>query len=355
MTHATDVVERGEAEIVAPPPSRLRAVVGAVISLGAVAACVLWALGQEAPRWPASAGDWLLLVLAVPLYGLATLARGWRWHEILRFARIRHERADAYGLVTVGYMGNNVLPARGGEVLRVFLLGERSDARRREVLGTILTERALDAAALVALFAVLTAFNVAGSPAGRAPAYIAAGVVVAGLAAMAVYLRLRIAGRMAGFADRVRPVVKASRVILTWGGAALGAATAAVWLSEAIIFWLVSESLDLGIAVPDAALVVVLASFFALIPAAPGYVGTFDAAVLFALRALDVPGNQAIGAALLFRLVIFVPVTVVGLVLMVARYGGLRAALRRSARPGAPRASGPAGPPASPSAGSRPG
>jgi glycosyltransferase 2 family protein len=251
-------------------------------------------------------------------------------------------------------MGNNVLPARGGEVLRIFLLAERSSARRREVLGSILTERLLDAGALVALFALLTALNVADSPAGRAPAFIAGGLLLSGLCALGVYQRLRVAGRMERFADRVRPVAKASGLLVTRIGAALAVLTGAVWLTEAVIFWLVGVSLDLGVSVLESALVVVLASFFALIPAAPGYVGTYDAAVLFALHALDVPGHEAIGAALLFRFVIFVPVTIAGLVLMVARYGGLRAALRRSAQPDAPPASDPVAPPASPLVGSRP-
>ncbi|HWT25320.1 MAG TPA: lysylphosphatidylglycerol synthase transmembrane domain-containing protein [Solirubrobacteraceae bacterium] len=348
-------LERAETELVAPPPSRTRAILGLVVSIVAVGGCVVWALDQETPALPDTPGHWALLLLGVLVYGLTILVRGWRWHEILRFADVRHERADSYGLVTVGYMGNNVLPARGGEVLRMFLLAERSSARRREVLGSILTERMLDAGALVALFALLTALNVADSPAGEAPAYIGAAALVLVLGAMIVYLRLRLSGRLQGFADRVRPVTRASRMLLTRGGAELAVATAAVWLAEAIIFWLVGASLGLTISVLESALVVVLASFFALIPAAPGYVGTYDAAVLFALGALDVPGNVAVGAALLFRFVIFVPVTIAGLILMVARYGGLRAALRRSARPAGQHATGPVGPPASPAAGSPPG
>jgi len=346
-------LERAETELIAPPPSRLRALAGAVVSVVAVAACVLWAREQDAPTWPSDAGDWALLALGVAVYGVTILVRGWRWHEILRFAGVKHQRTDAYGLVTVGYMGNNVLPARGGEVLRIFLLAERSSARRREVLGSILTERMLDAGALVALFALLTALNVGDSPAGRTPAYIAGGLLVAFLGAMAVYLRLRIAGRLQGFADRVRPVARASRLLLTRRGAELALATAVVWLAESIIFWLVGASIGLSISVLESTLVVVLASFFALIPAAPGYVGTYDAAVLFALHAMDVPGSSAIGAALLFRLVIFVPVTIAGLVLMVARYGGLRAALRRSAQRDVPPATAPAAPQESPLAGSR--
>ena len=346
-------LERAETELVAPPPSRLRAVAGVVVSVVAVAGCVLWARHQDKPTLPQDAGDWALLALGVAVYGLTILVRGWRWHEILRFAHVGHQRPDAYGLVTVGYMGNNVLPARGGELLRIFLLAERSSARRREVLGTILTERMLDAGALVVLFALLTALNVGGSPAGRTPAYIAGGLLVALLAAMAVYLRVRMTGRLEGFADRVRPVARASRLLLTRrrGGARrrhrrrvagrVGHLLARRRLHRA------------GHLALESTLVVVLASFFALIPAAPGYVGTYDAAVLFALRALDVPGSAAIGAALLFRLVIFVPVTLAGLGLMFARYGGLRAALRRSAQPDALPASAPAAQPESPLAGSR--
>src|SRR4051812_4089732 len=315
-------LERAETELIAPPPSRLRALAGVAVSVVAVAGCVLWALKQDAPAFPDGVGGWALLVLGAIVYGVTILVRGRRWHEILRFAAVRHEPKDAYGLTTVGYMGNNVLPARGGEVLRIFLLAERSSARRREVLGSILTERLLDAGALVALFAMLTALDVADSPAGRAPAFVAGGLLASGLCALAVYQRLRVAGRMERFAVRVRPIARASGLLVTRMGAALALLTGAVWLTEAVIFWLVGASLHLGVSVLESALVVVLASFFALIPAAPGYVGTYDAAVLFALHALDVPGHEAVGAALLFRFVIFVPVTIAGLVLMVARYGG---------------------------------
>jgi uncharacterized membrane protein YbhN (UPF0104 family) len=75
----------------------------------------------------------------------------------------------------------------------------------------------------------------------------------------------------------------------------------------------------------------VLASFFALIPAAPGYVGTFDSAVLFGLHALKVAGGNAVAFAVLVRFVMFVPITAVGLVLLVTRYGGIRE-LRSTAR-----------------------
>ena len=67
-----------------------------------------------------------------------------------------------------------------------------------------------------------------------------------------------------------------------------------------------------------------LCLWVALIPAAPAYAGTFDAAIAFGLKALDVGSQTALSFAILVRFVLFVPITVVGLVLVVTRYGGWR-------------------------------
>jgi hypothetical protein len=66
-----------------------------------------------------------------------------------------------------------------------------------------------------------------------------------------------------------------------------------------------------------------LASVFALVPSGPGYVGTFDAAVVFGVRALDFTGAQALSYVLLLRFVVTVPITLIGLVVLMGGYGGL--------------------------------
>jgi uncharacterized membrane protein YbhN (UPF0104 family) len=260
----------------------------------------------------------------VLLYGAATVARGWRWHRILRGAEIPHARGDAYALLPVGYMGNTVLPARGGELLRVFLMASRGDARRREVLGSIVSERLIDAATLVVLFAALTWAGVAGTPLGRRPALLAVLVLALGLVALRVYLALRRRGRLEAFAQRARPLVRAGRSLLGRGGALLAVATVGIWMLEAVVLWLLGRSLSLDLSLLGAAFVLVLSAFLSLVPAAPGYIGTYDAAVVFGLKGLGITGAQAVGFALLTRFVIFAPITLVGLGLLVWRYGGLR-------------------------------
>ena len=302
----------------------IRRWIGVAVSLVSLVAVVWWAAHQETPRFPSTPGNLSLVGGAVLLYAVATVLRGWRWHRVLRLAGVEHHAADAYALVPVGYMGNTVLPARGGEVLRVVLLSRRVDTKRRVVVGSIVSERLLDAASLAVLFAVLTWIGVAGAPVGQSPALAALGVIAMGGLALWTYLTLRRRGLMEDFARRIRPLVGGSKPLLGPAGMVLFVVTLVVWLIEGTIFWLVAAALDLDVSPLEGAFLLVLSAFFSLIPAAPGYVGTFDAAVLFGMRAIGVTGGQALSFALLVRFVLFFPVTLVGLGLLIWRYGGTR-------------------------------
>jgi glycosyltransferase 2 family protein len=304
--------------------THLRGAIGLLISVLSLAAVVWWALRQPTPSFPSSPGRIALIVVAVGAYGVATVVRGWRWHSIMRHGHVEHDPVDAYALVPVGYMGNTVLPARGGEVLRILLLSRRSSAKRREILGTIISERLLDAFSLALLFVALTWIDVADSPVGQRPALIALLTLGALGVALQGYLMLRRRGHLERFATAVRPVARASRPLLGRWGAALCGVSLGVWCIEGLIFWLVAQSLELDVTIPEGLFLLVLTAFFSLIPAAPGYVGTFDAAVVFGLKAVGVVGGQAVAFALLVRFVLFVPITVAGLALLVTRYGGLR-------------------------------
>jgi glycosyltransferase 2 family protein len=298
-------------------------VIGAVVSLVSLAAVAWWVSKQESPELPDSASGYAWLVLAFFVIAGNYALRGWRWHRIMRHAGIEHRLRDAFGLTLVGYMGNNVLPARGGELLRIGLLGARSSARRREILGTVIAERLLDAAVLVALFVALTWAGVAGSPGGRGEAALAAGGLLACAAALALYLRLRRGGRFERFAATVRPVASASRLLTRRQGIPLAALSLVIWCVDAVSFLLITRSIGIELSLPDALVVVVLAALGAAIPAAPGYVGTFDAGMLLGLNATGVEGGAAVGVLLLTRFLFFVPVTLAGLAALVFGYGGL--------------------------------
>jgi len=305
---------------------RLQRLISIGVSVVSLAAVAWWIARQEAPRLPDAASGWLLLLLALGIYGASVTMRGWRWHRIMLLADIPHRRSDAYGLTLVGLMGNNVLPARGGEVLRIGLMGSRTSARRREVLGSIIAERLLDAAVLVGLFAVYTWIGVAGAPAGRWLAAVATAALIVGALGLVGYLHLRRRGRFERFAATVRPVSRASKIFARREGAPLALLSVVVWTLEGVTLLVIGLAIDVSLTPPDAALIIILASLAAAIPAAPGYAGTFDAGMVLGLSAAGVSGGAAVGFILLVRFVMFVPVTLVGLGVLMGRYGGFKRA-----------------------------
>jgi uncharacterized membrane protein YbhN (UPF0104 family) len=312
--------------------NRRLALIQAALSLLALGAVIWWALHQEAPRFPDSADALGLMALAGLLYALATAVRAERWHHILRITGVDAPRSDCYGLTTVGYMGNNVLPARAGEALRVVLLSQRTRAGKRTVTGTIVAERALDALALGLILAVVVAFTLDRDvlPTDHPLLIGGAGVAVL-ILGIAAFEFLRRRGAMVRVRELAAPLAHAPRALVGREGAWLLAATFLLWALEGGVYLSVARAVELDISVSGALYLVALTNFVAALPAAPGSIGTFDAAVAFGSRALGGAGAVVVSYLLLLRFVLYVPITIVGLVVLVARYGGW-SRLRTAAR-----------------------
>jgi uncharacterized membrane protein YbhN (UPF0104 family) len=206
-------------------------------------------------------------------------------------------------------MGNNTLPARAGDVMRVMMLG----APRRIVLGTVVAERVLDALALASIFAFVVAER--GLAFGPLPYVVAAGAVAA-VSAVVLWRVAPRSRRLLVAREWLRPAMVATGALAGRRGFVLLAVSLVVWLFEASVYLTVGSAAGVSLGITGALYVVALTNLSALIPAAPGYVGTFDAAVLLALGSLHLP---ALGYLLVLRFVLFVPITVVGLALFLAR------------------------------------
>lgn len=303
--------------------NRRFALIQLLISLVALAAVVWWAVDQDAPQLPSSGGAVAWLAGGVALYVLATLLRAERWHRVLQLTGVDAERTDSYALIPVGYMGNNVLPARAGEMLRVVLLSKRAEAGKRELLGTVVAERVLDALALGSIFVIVVYGILRETTLPSDRPLLIAGVAVGLLAAVLIAFQvLRRRGALERVRDFLRPLAGAPRALLSREGLLLLAASFVIWGVEASVYLSVAHAVELHISGMGALYLVALTNLFAMLPAAPGYVGTFDAAVVFGVKAIGGTGSVAFSYLILLRFVLFVPITLVGLVLLVVRYGG---------------------------------
>ncbi len=295
------------------------------VSLVALGAVIWWATRQDPPELPRTRNDVLAVVGALGLYTLAMLARAERWHRIVARAEIHAERGDTYRLTAVGYMGNNVLPARSGDLMRAFLLAPIAGARRREVLGTVVAERLLDAIALALVFAAVALVVVrdAALPETDVLALVAVGAVAVCVIGAATLLWARRTGALGRARELLRPLAAPSRNLASGHGAGLLVLSLVVWLLEASVYLAVARAVNLDFGFAGALYVMTISNLFVLIPAAPGYIGTYDAGVLFAVHSLDgTAGSAAVAYLVMLRFLLFVPVTLVGLVFLVTRYGG---------------------------------
>ena len=296
-----------------------------MISIAALAAVVVWAAHQESPTLPSGPERLAEFGGAIAFYLAGCAVRAERWYELLRYNGARPRRLDAYGLLAVANFGNNVLPARAGDALRVVVIAPRAHTDARTVIGTIVAERVLDVVVLVGLFVVLAYGVLGGIDVPSAGRLVFAALLVAALiaAATAAAWVLHRRGHLLRVIAFLAPMAEATRRLRSNHGMQLLGITFVVWALEWIGWWLTARAAGLDFAIVEVGYLMGLASVFALVPSGPGYVGTFDAAVVFGVRALGRTGAQALSYVLLLRFVVTVPITLIGLVVLVVGYGGV--------------------------------
>jgi uncharacterized membrane protein YbhN (UPF0104 family) len=306
---------------------------GLVVSALALAAVVWWASRQRAPQLPHTAGELAALAAAIALYGLATLVRAVRWQRLLEDEGGEPRWGDALGLTCVGYAANNILPARAGDAVRAVLMAPRAGTSIRTVVGTLLAERLLDVALLVAIFVVVGYGLLGEVGAGKVEIVVA---VAAGLALLAL-AAWRLARRNARVVAFAAPLVSATLGLRrAHHGLPLLGLTVVIWAIETGVWMSVAAAIGFGMNPLEGLYIVALASVFSMIPSGPAYAGTQDAAAIVGLKALGGTGAQAVAYIVMLRFVIVVPITVVGLVLVAVRYGGLRRLRTLRVRAGTP-------------------
>lgn len=140
-----------------------RFIIGLVISLVFLA----WALSQEdLGKVFATIGgmNWVSLIPALALYFLGVWVRAVRWRILLHPLRPKLPVFKVFEVVVIGYMANNLLPARIGELVRAYVLSKRENVRKTSTLATIVVERIFDALVMVGFVAAALLYVIVFHP-----------------------------------------------------------------------------------------------------------------------------------------------------------------------------------------------
>jgi uncharacterized protein (TIRG00374 family) len=268
--------------------------------------------------------NYFVLALSIPLAFLWMAVRGIVWRTLLRN---RASYRDVLLTVGEGYLLNNFLPFRLGEIGRAFLISRKSTMQFMEVLPTIVIERAVDLAYSAAILLVSLPFVVGAEGAGQIGLIVGV-LVVFGLAVLYLLARNR-----QWALDLFHKLSQRWHALQRIGGSFIEAFLEGLavltdgWLFARFLFWM---TVNWGIALLSYYLIIraffpevqVMWSFFGLgvaafgnaIPSLPGAIGTFEGAFGGALTLLTGDQSTALAAALAGRLYMYISAITIGLI-----------------------------------------
>ena len=272
-------------------------------------------------------GNYWWLIPSVTIYFFGVWARTWRWHYMLRAIK-PIPLGRLFPVVCIGYMGNNIYPARIGELLRAYVLKRKEGVAIGASLATILVERIFDGVIML-LFVFVGLPLVPAIPGDWRRFVIVFSLLFFG--ALAVFFVLAASPRYArafynwiidhllparfreptrDFADRFMEglyFLRSGRDV-----AMIFVTSLVVWLAETGKYWFVMHAFDFEVSFFVLMLMNGVVNLFTTIPSAPGYVGTFDEPGIEILKAFGVNENIAGAYTLVLHAALWLPITLLG-------------------------------------------
>ena len=287
----------------------------------------VWADARQANVW--------LLMLTIVFATLTFPIRAIRWRLMLRDQEGRPlPVAPLWHATTIGFMANNLLPARAGEVARGFVASRQLPVRFTTSLGSIGVERLFDALVMLGLMAVAIAMPSFPAHGWSGKSLSAIAATTAALFGVVLVIALFVANRPGTFLVRVErisrwllPVRIADGIVRASDGIVEGLSvlkspgrfagvvgwSLVLWLDNATAFAICFRAFGIGIPLEAALLLQGIIGFGVAIPSTAGYVGVFEAATVFTLQQYGVDPSLALAYALTYHLTTFIPITLLGL------------------------------------------
>jgi uncharacterized protein (TIRG00374 family) len=277
--------------------------------------------------------NYLWLIPGVAIYFVGVWIRAWRWHYLLRPLKPISTN-KMFPIVTIGYAGNNIFPARAGEVLRAFILKRRENVSISASLATIIVERIFDAVVMMAFVFVnlpeLAKLTSDSGFIGNIQTVAIWGTIIF-FGALIVFLisamlpqrtakigqwfiekllpqrfHIQIAELMNKFIDGLASLRSPANVLMVFFTSMV------IWLLETGKYWFVMQAFEFRVSFFALMLVNGLVNLATTIPGAPGYIGTLEAVIVGVLLAYNVTRGEALGYAVVLHIALWLPITLLG-------------------------------------------
>lgn len=292
-------------------------IIGWAISIFLVAALAL-KLDYRALLTCFSSASWWWLALAAFINIVVTVLKAYRWQTLIAPGMQGTKFWDTFRATIIGMAGNNVMPARGGDWLKIYLLGKIGGESKASLASVAGLDKIFDGLSIVILFGFLSFHS-------RFPVWVQKGTMIVSVvlvAALAICILLLIHHRRSPSDEETGALGRAVKNF----GAGMGALTnarsiivtfansMAICLTQVATIWCCQLAFGQHFDVWVGAIVFVAINLAIMVPSAPSGVGPFEVAAVVAYTWLGLTKEAALGIAIMYHAIQFFPITIAGLV-----------------------------------------
>ena len=254
--------------------------------------------------------NFFFLIASVLLLILLIFLRAVRWNFLFDSPI---EINNLYKSQLVGYMGNNILPLRLGELLKAYFLEKKTKIPKFKIIGTIVFERVLDLLGLIILFVILFNFSIFNIFPYQ---YVKIIFLILIFTTFLIILSFNI--------NRIKSLRFKKKYFLFLNDIIDGFSsinrknflfsvvyTLLIWISYIIVVYLVQESMSLNLSFIQCIIILLISSIALMVPSLPGNIGTFEGSIVYTLLLFGI--EDGFGFAFILHAVSFIPYTLLGL------------------------------------------
>lgn len=271
-----------------------------------------------------------LLLCSVVIFLIGYIIKAYRWVFLLKPIYPNISIKYAAPAFYISFAANNLLPFRAGELIRAIAIGYKIKISKSSALATVFIERVIDGIVLLLFLAVCLSFmqfpdwaNRIGFLAMALFFFLSVGVFLA-VTQRPLFIKIInlvcsiFTKKMSSFIHRMSDsfihgfsIVRKVKIL-----GLVFILSICVWLCEALMYYFLALSFDIHLSFPKFIFILSIVNFGIIIPAGPGYLGTFEFFCVKSMAVFGISVSMALSYAFVLHVAQFLPTTTIGLIFL---------------------------------------
>jgi len=238
--------------------------------------------------------------------------KSFRWQVILSSIK-KISFSLIFRILTISFMANNILPARLGEAVRIYIFGKDASVSKITTTATVITDKIVETISFLLLAGILCIIT-------DVPKWMHSGLIITLFLTLFVYIVTiiysyrRIENKyLKKFQDGIKSLFSIKIFLSTIGISLVS------WFFQGFLIYMTQLAFNVTTPIWGIILVLLVINLAIAIPSTPSHIGTFEFAAILAYAFLGIDKSVGLLIGLTYHLLQIIPVTLAGLIILLAR------------------------------------